>query len=261
MIVDYHTHTDMSDGRDGHEKYVSKALELRLGEIGFSDHFMFKQLPWVMGPERIPEYVEKIEILRQGSNIPIKLGLEVDYIRRDVGSTREFLNRWGRQIDYCIGSVHHLNSWDTASPDQTYKWKNAGITQTYTKYYELVQELAKSGLFDIVGHLDVGKRYNYYPRGCPVEALWKSVEAISENDLCVEVNTSGLRHACAEIYPERKILEMCYERDIEITLGSDAHRPSEVGADFGKAIKLAKDVGYTTITVFTKKRKEQVELG
>jgi len=47
---------------------------------------------------------------------------------------------------------------------------------------------------------------------------------------------------------------------VPITLGSDAHLPEDVGADFDKAITQAKACGYTQICRFTRRQREFVAL-
>jgi histidinol-phosphatase (PHP family) len=78
--------------------------------------------------------------------------------------------------------------------------------------------------------------------------------------MCVEVNTSGLRKPCHEIYPGQDLLKMCFDHEIPITLGSDAHSPEDVAADFDQAIKLLRQVGYNEIAKFAKRNKEFVDL-
>lgn len=261
MLLDYHIHTDMSDGKRAHQEYVDEAVKRGLDELGFSDHFMFKDRPWVMSQEELPVYVGRIESLRDEYDIPIRTGLEIDYIEADVGKTDAMLKQLRPDLDYAIGSVHHLDGWDITHRAQSYKWKEADVEPTYDKYYRLLRGLADSGLFDIVGHFDVAKRFGYLTSKDPAETLAETVDAVRRSGMCVEINTSGIDHRCAEMYPARRILEMLYEADVEITLGSDAHHPDQVGQSFDAAVELAKDVGYGSVTRFEKRKREQVEMG
>ncbi len=43
----------------------------------------------------------------------------------------------------------------------------------------------------------------------------------------------------------RPVLVMARERGIPISFGSDSHGPADIGRYFDKALKLAKDAGYT----------------
>lgn len=66
----------------------------------------------------------------------------------------------------------------------------------------------------------------------------------------MEINTSGLRKPAAEIYPSAALLQETYNLDIPITFSSDAHTVGQVGADYEKALALAKKTGYTQAVTF-----------
>jgi histidinol-phosphatase (PHP family) len=259
MPADIHMHDELSDGTSPFDEYVDRAEHIGLTEIGLSNHFIFKPVSWSMNQEMLPRYFDIIDAAKKGP-IEIKSGLEVDYIREDSEKTSQLLDKWARKLDYVIGSVHDLNGWILTSSQDTWRARAVDPQQTCDQYFGLVLELAQSGMFDIVGHIDIGKRYGYFPAQYSAESYQKALDAIAKKHMCVEINTSGLRHACKEQYPARRILEACYERDIDIAFGSDAHRPSDVGYRFDEAVRLAKDVGYTSSSAFFSRKKEQVEI-
>ena len=78
--------------------------------------------------------------------------------------------------------------------------------------------------------------------------------------MVIEINTAGLAKPCKEIYPSKKFLKICFNEKIPIALGSDAHVPEDVGRYFDEAIKLAKEVGYTKIVQFTRRKRKLVEI-
>ena len=53
----------------------------------------------------------------------------------------------------------------------------------------------------------------------------------------------------------------CPHLGCAITLASDAHVPANVGRDFDRAVELARDAGYETVTVFEGRRARQEPLG
>ena len=66
MNIDYHMHTNLSDGHNTHEEMVLTAIEKGFDEIGFSDHFCIKQpCKWAVGAEAIIQLEEKIVEMRQ----------------------------------------------------------------------------------------------------------------------------------------------------------------------------------------------------
>lgn len=79
--------------------------------------------------------------------------------------------------------------------------------------------------------------------------------------MAIELNTAGYRKPIGEAYPSEDILRKCFQAQIPICLGSDAHRPDEVGKNFKTALDLLKKVGYTRLTQFNKKRKTSYPIG
>ena len=69
-----------------------------------------------------------------------------------------------------------------------------------------------------------------------------------------------MRKECKEIYPSKQILSMAYQEGVEITFGSDAHSPEEVGMNFKEAIELAKKCGYKNYYVFASRKRKKMEL-
>jgi len=258
MRIDYHVHTLFSDGSKDLRDYLAEATRRKIDEIGFSDHVHFKKAAWSMDFSDLSNYVNRINLQRRASDISIKTGLEVDFVPSKMGGLMRVINKF--RFDYLMGSVHFIGDWMIDDERQIDEWRNRNVDQVYQQYFVLVQEMAESGLFDIVGHLDLVKKFNFRPRKDVSDILLETVEIISKSKMCVEVNTAGLRKPCHEVYPSEKLMKMCFDRGLSITLGSDAHSPLEVGADFDKASALLRKIGYVEIVRFTGRNREFVEL-
>ena len=83
---------------------------------------------------------------------------------------------------------------------------------------------------------------------------------IKENGLAVEINTSGFDRPAKEQYPSEKIIRLLYEKGIDITMGSDAHKPSEIGRYFKDTISGLKSIGFKNLVKFTGHKKESFAL-
>jgi len=258
MLIDYHIHTRFSDGKKDFSDYVDEAVKRKIDEIGFSDHVSFEKVDWLMNVTDLPNYMNKITQLKKASKISIKMGLEVDFVPYKMDKLMRMINNFN--FDYLLGSVHFIGDWLIDDEKQMHKWKKKNVDEVYQQYFALVQNMAKSELFDIVGHLDLVKKFDFRPKKDITSLLLETVEIISKSKMCVEVNTSGLRKPCREIYPSEKLIKMCFDNGLPITLGSDAHSPEEVGADFDKATDLLRKVGYVEIVRFTGRNRESVEL-
>lgn len=258
MLLDYHMHTRFSDGRSELTKYVDEAIRKRIGEIGFSDHIYLQKESWSMDFADLPRYVSSINEVEKTSQISIKKGLEVDFVPNKMDNLMQTIS--GFDFDYLIGSVHHVGNWLIDSERHLEEWKRRDVDQVYGQYFGLVQEMANTRLFDIVGHLDLAKKFNFRPINDLNDLLLATVKTLAKSGMCIEINTGGLRRTCREIYPSKELLQMCFDNSLPITFGSDAHSPEHVGADFEKAVSLVKEVGYSEIVRFSKRKRSFVPL-
>src|SRR5437773_1632277 len=83
VLLDYHMHTRLTDGTGMPADYASIALERGLDEIGCSDHAPLgnRDTDWTMKLADLETYVGWVrEAQKKFPQLPIKLGLEVDFI-------------------------------------------------------------------------------------------------------------------------------------------------------------------------------------
>jgi histidinol-phosphatase (PHP family) len=242
---------------------AAQALKVGLEEIGFSDHSPMPQDDfddWRMRNSQLDLYVAKVEeARRQYPQLRIKLALEVDYFPDGATWIRKLAAR--HPWDYFIGSVHYLgSSWAIDNPQQLAEWKKHDPFEVWTAYFERLTQAAGSGLFEIIGHADLCKKFSIYPQEDCTPLFTRFLEAAKCNDVAIELNTAGLRKDCREIYPSPRILQLAAELGVPITFGSDAHAPGEVGLNFAEAVHLARSAGYTHSCRFTHRRRELVPL-
>ncbi len=259
---DYHMHTPLCRHASGSPtEYAARAVALGLQEIGFSDHNPMVRDDfddWRMRLDQLDTYVELVaEARRHFPTLAIKLALEVDYVPGHEEWIRDLAAR--HPWDYFIGSVHYVaDGWDLDNPAKLERWRERDVTEVWKIYLERLTQAAASGLFEIIGHADLAKKFRFYPRQ-DVQPLFRQfLEAARKTGTAVELNTAGLRKDCREIYPARPILALASELGVPITFGSDAHAPGEVGAGFEGAIALARSVGYGHCLRLTRRRREVI---
>ncbi len=257
MKVDLHNHTTLCNHAEGTvDAYVQEAIRQEIDVYGFSDHapmdfdpkyrMNFGQMEtykkWVMDARE--KYAEQIEIL---------FGYEVDYLPGHMDE--RILNA---EVDYLIGSVHFINEWGFDNPEFIGRYEHEDIDTIWKKYFKLIEEMAKSGYFDIVGHLDLIKVFKYLPKSDIVELATPALEAIKKADMVLELNVAGYRKPCAEPYPSPSLLQKAFELEIPITFSSDAHKPEQVGLFREEVETLAKAVGYTECAYFQNRQRKMV---
>ncbi|MFH1613363.1 MAG: histidinol-phosphatase HisJ [bacterium] len=262
-MIDYHIHTKLCGHAQGEmEEYVEKAIELNLQEIGFSDHLPLlhiKNPTLSMSEKELPLYVKKVHYLQKKyTQIKIKLGIEVDFIPEKKDEIQKLINQY--DFDYVYGSVHFVKDFMIDHPDHANRFKTENILNIYQNYFHTIQEAAKSHLFDIIAHIDVIKKFNYRPCEDITKLLEETIHILKKNNIIIEMNTSGLRKPCQEIYPDFNLLKICQEKKVNITLGSDAHKKEEVGFAFDEAINLLKKAGYKKLATFEKRKIKLISL-
>jgi histidinol-phosphatase (PHP family) len=267
VIVDYHMHLRNERGEIAHDTravdpFVESARAAGVDEIGFTEHiYYFKQTRslWTV-PYHIERCVYDIEayvsavVTAQDRGLPVKLGLEVDYVPGREDETRDLLAPY--PWDYLLGSLHYIGG--LGVDDEPRLVDEVGVEEAWRVYFETLAAAARSELFDSLSHPDLVKIF-----GARVPSFDYGVvaAAIAESGAAVEVSTAGLHKPVRELYPHPEFLAACHARDVPVTLASDAHSPDLVGRDFDRALELLRTVGYDTVTVFDRRRGRQVPLG
>jgi len=260
--VDYHMHTPLCGHAVGQpEEYVEQAIKVGLSEIGFSDHaplVTHEDARYTMNASQISLYHQMIErVQKQYKNFTIKLGLEADFVPGFEKKTKAILDAY--PYDFVIGSIHFIDAWAFDDPDERVKWKDKDVDTVYRDYYKLLRLSAQSGLYDIMGHVDLVKKFGHRPLADMTGEVEKTAKVFKETGVTVEINTSGLRKPVGEIYPSLSVLKIYQRAGVPITFSSDSHDPKDVGRDYDKAAALAKEAGYAEYCIFKKRKVERVE--
>lgn len=252
-LVDYHTHPHAHSEEEvsvNHlKKFVYRAEEAGLKEIGFSDH------------DRLLEWInwDDLFAIRQQSELDIRLGLEVDYRSSREDLIRDMLE--SLPLDYVIGSVHTVNGWEVDHPDYIEEYERWDIEELYREYFNHIKKAVRSGLFDIIGHLDLIKVFDIKPEKEKImEMVTPLLAEIKRQELVVEINTNGLNKPVVEIYPAREILEQIFDLEIPVTLGSDAHSPDRVGENLYEVVTELKNKGLKGLATFKKRKLKVVSI-
>ena len=80
---------------------------------------------------------------------------------------------------------------DSTSLKDDPRWDD--VDAVYRAYWETVARAAAWGRFDVVGHLDLVKKFGRRPSKAMIAAEDEALAAIRAAGLAIELNTSGLR--------------------------------------------------------------------
>ena len=263
-MMDMHTHTAASFDCDAAaEDMAQAALARGLSGFAVTDH---ADMPWFwqehmdVTVERswdesgalAREYVGRLTVLR---------GLELGEPLCDPTLARALLD--ARPYDFVLGSVHAVRGeedyyfWDFAARD---------IDETLVRYFDEVQETIAFGGFHALAHLTYPVRYmpperrprSYAPWQDAIDAIFR---ALIEREMALEVNTAGLRSDFGATQPDEALLRRYYALGGRlVTVGSDAHRPADMGAGLDEAYALLRRVGFRTTTVFVGGQPQEISL-
>lgn len=264
MIVDYHMHLRSPDEQIDHsveavESFVAVAAERGVDEIGFSEHvYYFHQTSslWTGSYEQercvhdLDAYCGAL-VEAKDRGLPVKLGIEVDYVPGREEETRAILAPY--PWDYVIGSVHFIDGYGVDGPPPLVE--AVGPEEAWRRYESALSAGARTGLFDTLAHPDLVKMF-----GPMLDWPWSELLGSLEG-VCLEVSSAGLHKPHGRLYPEPQLLASAREAGIPITLASDAHVPEDVGRDLHRAIEHARSAGYETVTVFEGRQGRQEPLG
>jgi len=254
-LIDCHIHTGycrhaIGDARE----YVDAARVASVSAMLFTEH---APLPDAFDPERalsicdadLEPYCATIATLaRENPDIEIGLGLEVDWLSDDPAHAAAAIARGqaaGAQV--FLGSVHFLGKWAFDDPNDLAAWDERDVDDVWLEYSDVWCQAAASGLFDVMAHPDLPKKFGHRPAREPVREYERMAEAAVAGDVLIEVSTAGLRKPVAELYPGPKLLRAFAAADVAATVGSDAHAPAEVGFAIAEAYAALVDSGHKRV--------------
>lgn len=230
------------------EDIVAAAIKAGLDELGYSDHYVLLPdggtVSWSMKMDCLDSYFESIAKIEASApeSLSIRRGLEIDYFPETADQIRDIVKSY--PFDYVIGSVHFFNgfpidecreNWDSIS--------SRNRDDIIIGYWSQISKMAKTGFFDIVGHLDLYKKFGQAPTSDISDEIINALDAIAGADMAVELNTSGWHVPVAESYPSAALLRGCKNRNIPVLITADAHKPEDLTRDYQRAQDLLKSVG------------------
>ena len=278
MLTDYHVHLRPDDEDTPPSRYFTAANAERfreaadergIAELGVSEHIhRFQQSleiwqhPWwrKWATDDIEAYCGFVR-----EETDLRLGIEADYVSGREDRIARFLD--AREWDYVIGSVHFVRdaAVDLEGDQWDHVWGRGERADTiWERYFLMLAEAARSGLYDIMAHPDLVKVWGSArpgPERDPRHYYEPAVEAMLESGVAMEVSTAGLRKPVGEIYPARALLDMAVDAGLPIALSSDAHLLEHVGFGYDRALELLADAGVTELCVFEGRERRMEPIG
>lgn len=268
MFADYHVHTEFSDD----SVYplldvVRDAAGMGLEEICLTDHVDYGiKVDWDSGQEiryrngepyanvDYPRYVSQIEEARRlyGDRIRVKLGLEFGMQVHTIPQYEALFRRY--PFDFIILSVHQVEDKEFWTQD----FQRGKTQEEYNlRYYEELLSLVRQYKnYSVLGHVDLITRYDQagiYPFEKVRPILTDIFRQVISDGKGIELNTSYHRYGLKDTSPARAILELYRELGGRIlTIGSDSHKPEQLGAYIPEGRALLKELGFREFCTYEK---------
>jgi histidinol-phosphatase (PHP family) len=266
---DLHTHHSRCGHAEGDiEDYIRAALEAGMDVIGISDHSPYfahaedHPNPRVAMPRsEFAAYVEEVLRLKEKyrGRIEVLLGVESDFFPEYADIYRKAYEPY--PFDYIIGSVHFTRGVSIFNKN---RWKGLSMERKIEEkvhYYEMIALSAESGMFQILGHIDAMKgNYPDFSDIPAAEAIDDALKTIAKCGVAIEVNTSGGTKLCGGWYPSDDILERACHFGVDVTFGSDSHRPGRIAEDWDRVRTRLKEIGFKEWVFFRRKERIAVPL-
>lgn len=276
-LIDCHTHTQFSvDSEADINKCIMRAAELGLAAYAITDHCecnaWYDEAHYTAAPPDVDHFnykddfygsVEAVTKLKEqyGGKLNLICGVELGQILHDTEVAR--IVNADKRVDFIVGSVHQvLGEKDFYYIDYE-KLTMDEIYDLLERYFRKVNEMSRTDLFDVVGHITYCLRYMKQRHGiCPEISRFDDIIAdtfrnLAQNGRGIEINTSGLRQGFGDTFPDLKYVKMFRDLGGEIlSIGSDSHTVEDIGKDVEKGAETAYAAGFTRLAFF-KGRKPQ----
>ena len=257
--ADSHTHTQQSlDSQAPMEEQVKRAIALGFDELVITDHHEsdVKSTNYFLQTD-IDDYIHHFNNVesKYKAQINLKLGAEIGYEARGKDVLAKFVQ--DNPFEFIICSIHSLQGEDLYFGDF---FKNKTKKQAYIDYFKAVLACVQEfNEFDVFGHLDFICRYGDYENKDLdyldyKELIDEILKTLINKSKGIEINTSGIRYKVGHMHPRLDIIKSYKQLGGQIiTIGSDAHRPQDIGHGYEEARALLKQAGFEYFTTFNRR--------
>lgn len=277
-LIDYHMHTRVTiDGNMVEIQACVQAVRMGLREIAFTNHVMLNHPAYLMSEADFVLHWRQVQLCQKRfPELTIRLGIEMDYYpgrEAEIAVTlRKYENLIGRHFDIVLGAVHEMNGIFFSSKEHAPRlFSGRALAAVYLEYFDLTAKAVRSGLYDILAHPDLVKKYtgeitpplDFESYRVGAERL---VDALLETGVGIDLNMKGMKLKVGEQFPSRQFLQLYLSRarasgrEPVLTLGSDAHTATDVGGYIQEGAEMLLDLGQPAYCTFIERKRTQVRI-
>lgn len=262
MRIDYHTHTKLSkDNKQSIDELCQACVDNKIDELCITEHIDFNPKDTCYGGFNWDKMKENVEYANEKYPIKVLAGGEFDAQFIYMDKIKHCIKQCG--FDYIMGSCHYCHNKVLFNHPDFFEGKTQ--RDAYTDYFCEELKVIKSGVYDGVSHFDLIKRtgggvYGSYNPQDYKDIIAECLKAIIDNDMTLELNSSGLRHTAKEIYPHPWIFQLYKDLGgINVTYGSDGHSYDQDNYAIDYSYDLLKSIGFKYLVTYRKRKKIYVD--
>ncbi|MET3287575.1 UNVERIFIED_CONTAM: histidinol-phosphatase (PHP family) [Brevibacillus sp. OAP136] len=239
--------------------YFEQHMHLADDQLGHMQRIWLNQVCTSSLDEFVAFITEQKAIWAE-DGLTLRLGLEADYFLGGETVLRPIIDKY--PWDHIIGSIHFVDGWGFDNPEAVERFDQSDLRELYEKLFGMVESAIRSGLFDIIAHLDNLKVFGHRISNEELVPHYRRIaQLLQEYGIATEINT-GLyyRYPVKEMCPAYSFLQLLQEQGVPITTSSDSHFPDHLGSYLGEARALLRQAGYREIATFESRVRKMVEL-
>lgn len=269
MRVDTHMHTPLCGHAEGDPiEYAMAARDKGIDLITITCHTpmdwdAFGQEGIRMRRDQLEEYVHLVQEAAEAAKplgVEVLCGIEAEVFPDELHmeSMDEILaaHSW----DFVLGSLH-------AQCESYRGWLSSHKVRKdamkIDSYFRHLIDGAQSGRYDSMSHPDVIRTYGVVQEFNPAEheeVIREFLQTLVDEDICLEVNTSGLTKGDYEVHPDPMILDWAAEMGVKLTIGSDSHRPDAVGRYFNWVQPMLREKGFENLYYYRSRQRLRIDM-
>lgn len=199
---DFHIHTRYSDGACSHFEVIEAAAARGLDALAFTDHG--PELRVGVKREKMMQMLKDIKIAAEVFEIPVLAGIEANVVNKCGGLDVE--GDFIKKIDLLSVGIHDI--------------EGIYLDDIAHEYLSRAIRAIENQMFDVFCHPF------FFNEDLLSNLTWDEIEGFvdlaAEKNVAMEINVKYKA-------PQEEFLKLCLKKGVKISIGSDAHRISEVG--------------------------------
>lgn len=273
QLIDCHTHTQYSmDSEADINAMIEKARELNLAAYAITDHCECNC--WY--PKEHYENTELFDYFNYKDDFEASLsavtalkeqykdfnlicGTELGQPLADLEIAENCVK--DPRLDFVIASIHQIKNEKDFFYINYFRMTTEEINNLLERYFAEIYDMCKWGKFDVLGHLTYCLRYMKIRNGITPnmkifeEIIAESLRTLADKGKGIEINTSGIRQGAGATFPSLRYIRLFRELGGKIiSIGSDAHKVRDLGANIAEGTELARAAGFNEICYFKKRQ-------